>query len=238
MKTFKTLMALLLALALVCALFVPVWADGETSSDDPEPATDATTEAPAEPETTAAGAEETTAAAAEETTAAPAEAGAGLTPSPETPVAVPATEAETKDPAAADKFIMNWVESIEFIRDYTKQYKIGTLTVGECSLVKQYIYNEDGTLYSYKIDNKFHHEQKYVATWNGLDQNGSHPAGAWNKPTAARFTLVIVATDIDGYDHVFSTYFTYNFYDTLGAAGAKTAGAANGAKGDVPHTGL
>ena len=234
MKTFKTLMALLLALALVCALFVPVWADGETSSDDPEPDTtaapDETTAAPTEPETTAAG--------AEETTAAPAEAGNGLTPSPETPVAPPAETVKPADPAAAAEFKMTWTPAIEFIRDYSKYYKLGDLELGECALIKAYILNEDGTIYSYKIDIKEHHNRTITLYWNGLDQNGTHPAGSWNKPTAARFTLVVVATDIDGYDHVFSTYFTYNFYDTLGAAGAKTAGAANGAKGDVPHTGL
>ena len=233
MKTFKTLMALLLALALVCALFVPVWAD-DASGDDPEPATDATTEAPVEDPTAA---EEETTAAAEETTAA-AEAANGLTPSPETPVAPPAVETPTLDPAKADAFTMEWVEGIEFIRDYSKYYKLGDLTLGECALIKAYILNEDGTIYSYKIDIKEHHDRTITLYWNGLDQNGTHPAGSWNKPTAARFTLVVVATDIDGYDHVFSTFFTYNFYDTLGAAGANTAGAANGAKGDVPHTGL
>ena len=232
MKTFKTLMALLLALALVCALFVPVWADGETSSDDPEPDTtaapDETTAAPAEPETTAAAAEETTAAAAGDP---------GLAPS-ERPVTPPAVETPTLDPAKADTFKMNWTPAIEFIRDYSKYYKLGDLELGECALIKAYILNEDGTIYSYKIDIKEHHDRTITLYWNGLDQNGTHPAGSWNKPTAARFTLVVVATDIDGYDHVFSTFFTYNFYDTLGAAGANTAGAAKGAKGDVPHTGL
>ena len=233
MKTFKTLMALLLALALVCALFVPVWADGEAT--DPDAPADPTTDAPADP-TTEPAADETTDVAADETTEAAA-GDPGLAPS-ERPVAPPAVETPTLDPAAAAEFTMKWTPAIEFIRDYSKYYKLGDLELGECALIKAYILNEDGTIYSYKIDIKEHHNRTISLYWNGLDQNGTHPAGSWNKPTAARFTLVVVATDIDGYDHVFSTFFTYNFYDTLGAAGANTAGAANGAKGDVPHTGL
>ena len=44
MKTLKTLLALLLALALVSALFVPVWASGSDTDTDTDTDTDADTD--------------------------------------------------------------------------------------------------------------------------------------------------------------------------------------------------
>ncbi len=251
-KTFKTLLALLLALTLVCALFVPVWA-GDASDEDTDP-TDAPTEEPTEEPTDEptdeptqaedptqaddpSGGEEPT----EEPTDAPTEAaGPESLSGGEIGVKPPAEGTKPADPSKADEFKMDWEENIAFIKDYGQWYDLGTLTLGECALVKCYILNEDGTLYASNINMKHHHDEVVTIQWKGLDMNGCHPAGSWNNPAVCRFSITIIATDIDGYDHYFGAWFTYKFYDNDRPAAAAAANGANGGKanGDVPHTGL
>ena len=234
-KTFKTLLALLLALTLVCALFIPVFADDASGGDD-EPEE---TQAPADP----TDAEPTDGEEEEGEDECDPEIECNECDAQEIGVAAPGDPVKPADDSCKDCFNLTFEAELAFIKDYSKYYKLGTLTMGECALVKVYILNEDGTLYASKIDIKEHHNRVVDILWNGLDMNGTHPAGSWNNPTAVRFTLTVIATDIDGFDHYWGTWFTYKYYDNDRPAKADAAPAANGAadgkaNGDVPHTGL
>lgn len=145
-----------------------------------------------------------------------------------------------------DDFLMDWTENVEQITDYTKFSLLGKLKIGDCSAIKWYILKEDGSLYNaYRTEKTYHAGDVIDITWNGLDFNGKHPAGKWNAPAVVRFTLVVIATDVHGEDHVFNAWFEYKFYDELGVTPSAapvqqpTSGVPqNHHSGDVPHTGL
>ena len=210
MKTFKTLMALLLALALMCTLFVPVFAasGSDTPADDDD--------------------------------------NGGSTRVEED--VMTGTEKEIIDgsadpfaPTAGDGDVIKSV-AIDPVRvmDYSKKYHLATVELAECAKIKWYILREDGTVFNGGTEDftvNGHHGDVWELRWNALDMNGQHPAGKWNDPATERFSLVIIATGINGVDDVAEAYFNYGWYDGENAPAA--SGAATGAKSaSVPHTGL
>ena len=158
------------------------------------------------------------------------------------------TEEETEEAEEVAEETASVISSVEVspeqVLDYTKMYHLATITVGECSRIKWYIIKEDGSVYNWGYKDN-HHGATYEILWNSLDSNGQHPAGEWNKPTTVRFSLVIVATGIDGSEDVFETWFEYTWYDndrpTTQATTEPTTTqptTSNPVSSDVPHTGL
>lgn len=212
MKTFKTLMALLLALALMCTLFVPVFAasGSDTPADDDDNGGSTRVE-----EDVMTGTEKE--------------------------ITEPAGTADPFAPTAGDGDVIKSV-AIDPVRvmDYSKKYHLATVELAECAKIKWYILREDGTVFNGGTEDftvNGHHGDVWELRWNALDMNGQHPAGKWNAPATERFSLVIIATGINGVDDVAEAYFNYGWYDGENAPAA--SGAATGAKSaSVPHTGL
>ena len=153
------------------------------------------------------------------------------------------TEAETEtetNTEEASKVIKNVEVSPERVMDYTKMYYVATVSVVDCAKIKWYFITADGLIYNMGSVNE-HHDSTYEIVWNSLDINGKHPAGAWNKPTTVRFSLVIVATSITGKEEAFETWFEYSWYDAENAVQAPASSSTTSTApktGDVPHTGL
>ena len=151
------------------------------------------------------------------------------------------TEAEPETEATTG-VIESVLINPERVMDYSKKYHLATVELKECANVKWYLLREDGSLFNSGAKNE-HHNGALEITWNALDVNGQHPAGAWNKPTELRLSLVIVATGIDGSEDYASGWFTYAWYDSENAPAATTEPAAQSGtttpqSSDMPHTGL
>ena len=161
------------------------------------------------------------------------------------------TETETSVETEAPRVIENVEVSPEQVMDYTKTYHVATITVKDCAKIKWYFLTVDGAIYNLGSVNE-HHDSTYEIRWNSLDVNGCHPAGAWNKPTTVRFSLVIVATSIAGVEEAYETWFNYTWYDgdcttntcpaptttTTQPAAPVSTPVSTAPKSDVPHTGL
>ena len=218
MKTFKTLMALLLALALMCTLFVPVFA---ASGSDTTPADDE-------------GEEEGGSGRVEE----------DILPGSNVDVIDP-LEGITDTPVSDTQVIKSVAIDPVRVLDYSKYYHLATVELAECAKVKWYVLYEDGSIFTggkEEFTGNGHHGRTYIILWNALDNNGTHPAGKWNDPAIYRLSLVIIATSIPDEngaqsDDVAEAYFYYAWYDGENAPAA--AGAAAGPQSaSVPHTGL
>ena len=152
-------------------------------------------------------------------------------------------ETETEEELTEeDRVILSVEVSPERVMDYSKMYHLATVTLNECAKIKWYLLTENGAIYNggYKND---HHGNTYEILWNSLDLNGKHPDGEWNNPTSVRFSLVIIATGINGVDDTYETWFTYTWYDSEtspvnNAPAAPTTAPTSKPSSDVPHTGL
>jgi len=258
-KTFKTLLALVMVLALTAALFVPVWAgEAETETKPAETETKA-------PETTeASGAEETTEAPkptdAPDTTAEP-----ETTEEAEEPIWDIAAYCEENGyiyvvngdfwayfvPNAIVPYGEDWIWNDAYYIGLNTLYEdyygnphvLGQLYCAECTNVRWTIINENaGTLYN-NYSTSVHHDSFVNIYWTGLDTQGNHPAGKWNAPNTVHFTVWIYARDIAGVEHPLFWSFNYTFIDNERDAREQSKptpnnGPAPAGNGDVPHTGL
>lgn len=164
--------------------------------------------------------------------------------STEIPVAsIEETEVETEtetNTEESSKVIKSVEVSPERVMDYTKMYHVATVSVVDCAKIKWYFITADGLIYNMGSVNE-HHDATYEIVWNSLDINGKHPAGAWNKPTTVRFSLVIVATSISGEEEAFETWFEYSWYDaenSVQVPASNPTAVTTPKTSDVPHTGL
>lgn len=146
-----------------------------------------------------------------------------------------------EEASTASKVIEKVEVSPARVMDYTKQYHVATVSVKDCAKIKWYFITVDGNIYNMGSVNE-HHDSTYEITWNSLDANGKHPAGAWNKPVTVRFSLVIVATSITGEEEACETWFEYSWYDSENAQAATAsetpAATTTPRSSSVPHTGL
>ena len=106
--------------------------------------------------------------------------------------------------AGDDNFTLELAVQPAAIKTYGEDNVLAVATVSPCSVLKWYVYDaNDNLYYQNAVENVSGGEVSI--TWTGLNQNGTHPAGKVD------FSLVLVATDPDGSDHVANGYFSYDF---------------------------
>ena len=106
--------------------------------------------------------------------------------------------------AGDDNFTLELAVQPAAIKTYGEDNVLAVATVSPCSVLKWYVYDaKDNLYYKNAVENVSGGD--ISITWTGLNQNGTHPAGKVD------FSLVLVATDPDGSDHVANGYFSYDF---------------------------
>ena len=108
--------------------------------------------------------------------------------------------------AGDDSFTLELAVQPAAIKTYGEDNVLAVATVSPCSVLKWYVCDAKGNIYYQNAVENVNGGDISI-TWTGLNQNGTHPAGKVD------FSLVLVATDPDGSEHVANGYFSYDFGD-------------------------